>query len=123
MTTRYDLRLRVLWLGIEGESGLWEIRWDLASEGQSATLGELRTIVAELSTNGWIQLTSGVEPGGVTSPIAAEEVPRILGNDKSWEEPEPRGVSIRYVTTDLGERVYWESAGTRDVGDPDSAGS
>ena len=100
----------LLWAGIEDYAGLWEAVWELNSLRPQAQESENRSsakrLVCELLKDGHVRLFESREPYEDVTPLPTNEIELVIGQPENWEEPAPKGVSIRFGTTPSGERVY-----------------
>jgi hypothetical protein len=108
--TMSEVVRRVLWLGIEDYSGLWEVVWELNTLRDDKTPAENRAtaqeIVTELLEKDLIQIFQCEEPDGSPVAVPMGVAKKILETDSAWEPPGFNGVSWRIGATDKGERAY-----------------
>lgn len=113
MTMDQSLLRRILWLGIEDYSGLWEARWEAKAvrpEESDSGIDELaRRSVKALVDRGYLRLFRCQEPYGDMTETDVGEAPALLEDEGSWIEPGPRTVSIRISATPAGELAYREA--------------
>lgn len=97
---------RLLWLSIEDYSGLWEAVWELRPlhpDLDAEVLREhARRELLRLAEQDLVQFYRSVEPDGDITDIDRQEVARILGEDRNWDEPTAGSVSIRFGATPAG---------------------
>ncbi len=100
----------ILWQGIEDNSGLWEILWEIHTKfpnsKESDCLSMAREAVKELLQDEKITLYLCQEPYGELTEISDWE--EIVENVDSWKAPEKDQKSIRFGTTEKG-KTYYES--------------
>lgn len=98
----------ILWLAVEDYSGLWEAVWQLRAHhsevGDDDLLRRARVALAILVERRLVELYRCQEPYGELSLIDGAEAPQVLADDRSWIEPGPKDVSIRFSATPVGER-------------------
>ena len=101
-----EVLTRILWLAVEGDSGLWEVLWDLTAHYPDLPAQEREALawkgVAELVGRKWIRVCSCVEPGGSLSSLSEAQIKAALAEKRSWRAPAKGGVSIRITATDSG---------------------
>ena len=105
-----ELVRRVLWLGIEDFSGLWEVVWELNTlmpdrdPAQNRDLA--RDIVHGLLAEGLVQIFQCKEPDGQQVAVSLETAEEVLAGDEAWEPPEFNGLSWRIGATEKGSEAY-----------------
>ncbi len=105
-----EITKKILWLGIEDYSGLWEILWELNS--QYPELAEAKRYELAQSTlqtlvdKGYLSLYRCQEPYGELTEIPFNEVRSLIHNSENWKEPKPDSLSLRISTTQEGEAAY-----------------
>lgn len=105
-----EITKKILWLGIEDYSGLWEILWDLKtqdpllSEGESYEMARdaLQTSIKE----GYLKLYRCQEPYGELTEIPSEQAYSLVQDPKNWQEPQANSLSLRIGTTETGQEIY-----------------
>lgn len=99
----------VLWAAIEDYVGLWAVVWELNSialpDGEDP--GQLaRMITRDLIDRGWVEVYRCVQPYGEMTPVDAGTVPRLLGDNSNWLEPQRGTVTLHLSATETGAGAY-----------------
>jgi hypothetical protein len=107
---------RILWLGIEDYTGLWEAQFEVLSVlpdlTKSSARESTRSILMDLARRNLIALYRCVGPpaSGQIMEVAHAEIDLLLNQERSWESPQTASeVSVWFGTTDAGESQYWQS--------------
>ena len=101
---------KILWLGMEDYSGLWEILWELntlypeISETKKYELAQ--NTVQALIDKGYLNLYRCEEPYDKLSKVSSNEAYSLIDDFESWKEPKPNSISLRIGTTQKGEDAY-----------------
>ncbi len=100
----------VLWSAIEDFAGLWEVEWELRSNGvaEDRLRDRARSIVLSLLQSGLVEAFECVEPYGDLRKLDRESAEATIARDESWLEPEADAVSVRIGATPDGEDAYYE---------------
>jgi hypothetical protein len=107
-----NLENQVLLLANEDYSGLWEVYFeakDIFGElSQNELIGRARKVINKFLDLGWIQLYWCNEPltNQRVKPVEQSDVMEALSVVRYWEPPEKDSVSIRFLATGEGERIY-----------------
>jgi hypothetical protein len=104
MTPR-DAEEIVLFLGIEDFSTLWEITNERAfiAMPRERSIEFARAALVELLRRGLVKLYRCEEPHRRLNEIEDGEWGAVLSDARSWREPAPDSISIRFGTTADGK--------------------
>ena len=105
--TPTELAERILWLGIEGPTGLWEILWELQLPADNQTIAMIGGVVEQLLDEGYVGLYEEHDPRDPLRPLTAEDGASALRAERNWFEPSVGATCVRFETTSLGQSRYW----------------
>jgi len=103
---------RILLSANEDYIGLWEIPWEIVEVYGDLSYNDVikcaRKIVSELVAKNWIKLYWCLEPLDDVhiTPISADNIAAILLNDENWEVSSEGPHSVRFLSTDKGEKAF-----------------
>lgn len=103
--------LALLLATVEGETGLWELVWELNSRRgrHPENVALARRIVRQLADQGLVQVDWCDETDGALTPIDDAEVEAVLDSERWWQPPGEDGRSVRAWATDEGRAAYFAS--------------
>jgi hypothetical protein len=115
-----QLASRLLWLGHEDLTGLWEAEAEaelvLANKESSDPVRRAAVVqtLLTLAKQDLIHLYRGPEPlrAEASSRVSLLDIEGILDDKRSWEvPPRPGATGVRYATTDRGIEEYDRAEG------------
>jgi hypothetical protein len=102
-------QLALLFATVEGETGLWELVWELNTRWgkRPENLAMARRIVRRLLGDGLIQVDWCDETDGALTPIADTELEAVLASERWWQPPGDDARSVRAWATEKGRAAYF----------------
>jgi len=106
-----DVRSLILELAVEDFYGLWELVWRLQTResglSRERAVQAARSALAALHEQDLVELYRGTK--GDPLPIRAADVPALLAEETSWEEPKEGTGTLLVGATQKGEEAYYKA--------------
>ena len=106
-----NVRSLILDLAVEDFYGLWELVWRLQTcdpgLSRERAIQAARSALVALHEQDLVELYRGTK--GDPLPITAADVPSLLAEEESWNEPREGTGTLLFGATQKGEEVYYKA--------------